>query len=90
MLGNNKKEIAQFSFLMVLIPVIGANLKDILSDGFTGDSGIGVLPVVVGFIAAFVSGLLACKWMINLVKKGKLITFAIYCTIIGFLAILLG
>lgn len=90
MLGNNKKEIAQFSFLMVLIPVIGANIKDILSGGFSGDSGIGVIPIVVGFIAAFVSGLLACKWMINIVKKGKLITFAIYCTIIGFLAILLG
>ncbi len=90
MLGNNKKEIAQFSFLMVLIPVIGANFKDILSGGFSGGSGIGVIPIVVGFIAAFVSGLLACKWMINIVKKGKLITFAIYCTIIGFLAILLG
>lgn len=90
MLGNNKNEIAQFSFLMVIIPVIGANLKDILSGGFSNDSGIGVMPIVVGFIAAFVSGLLACKWMINIVKKGKLITFAIYCTIIGFLAILLG
>ena len=90
MLGNNKKEIAQFSFLMVLIPVIGANIKDILSGGFSNASGIGVIPIVVGFIAAFVSGLLACKWMINLVKRGKLITFAIYCAIIGFLAILLG
>jgi len=90
MLGNNKKEIAQFSFLIVLIPVIGANLKDILSGEFSNVPGIVVIPVIVGFIAAFVAGLLACKWMINLVKKGKLITFAIYCTIIGFLAILLG
>jgi len=90
MLGNNKKDIAQFSFLMVLIPVIGANVKDILSGEFSGASGIGVMPIVVGFIAAFASGLLACKWMINIVKKGKLITFAVYCAIIGFLAILLG
>jgi len=90
MLGNNKKDIAQFSFLMVLIPVIGANVKDILSGEFSGASDIGAIPIVVGFIVAFVSGLIACKWMINIVKKGKLITFAIYCTIIGFLAIFLG
>ena len=90
MLGNNKKDIAQFSFLMVLIPVIGANVKDILSGEFSGASDIGAIPIVVGFIVAFVSGFLACKWMINIVKKGKLFTFAIYCTIIGFLAILLG
>ena len=90
MLGNNKKEIAQFSFLMVLIPVIGANFKDILSGEFSETSDIGIIPIIVGFIAAFVSGLLACKWMINLVKKGKLINFAIYCAIIGILAILFG
>jgi len=90
MLGNNKKDIAQFSFLMVLVPVIGANVKDIFSGEFSRISDIGAMPIVVGFIAAFVSGLIACKWMINIVKKGKLINFAIYCTIIGFLAILLG
>jgi len=90
MLGKNKKEVAQFSFLMVLIPVIGANFKDIISGEFSEGSDIGIAPLIVGFVAAFVSGLLACKWMINLVKKGKLITFAIYCAIIGILAILFG
>lgn len=90
LLGNNKKDIAQFSFLMVLVPVIGANLKEVLSGNFSQGSDIGVLPIIIGFLSAFLSGLLACKWMINLVKKGKLITFAIYCTIIGSLAILLG
>ena len=58
MLGNNKKDIAQFSFLMVLIPVIGANVKDILSGEFSGASDIGAIPIVVGFIVAFVSGLI--------------------------------
>lgn len=90
MLGNKKKDMAQFSFLMVLIPVIGANLKDVLSGEFSEPGNIGVIPLGIGFVTAFASGLLACKWMINLVKRGKLINFAIYCAIIGLLAILLG
>lgn len=87
LLGNKKANIARFSFLMVLIPIIGANLKDI-SDGAATENGIGVLPLIVGFIAAFVSGLLACKWMIGVVKKGKLIYFAIYTFVIGSIAII--
>ena len=85
----NKKEIlAKFSFLMVLVPIIGANLKDIASGEMTSQTSIGVLPLIVGFVAAFVSGLLACKWMIGIVKKGSLIYFSIYCFIIGILAII--
>ncbi|MEN8120959.1 MAG: undecaprenyl-diphosphate phosphatase [Bacteroidota bacterium] len=87
LLGNNKERTARFSFLMVLIPIIGANFKDILDGNLSDTSGVGSLPLIVGFVAAFISGLLACTWMINIVKRGKLIYFAIYCLIIGLLAI---
>ena len=89
-IGNKKELITKFSFLMVLVPIIGANAKSILDgDIFTGD-GIGILPLVVGFLAAFLSGLFACKWMIKIVNKGKLIYFAIYTFIIGTIAIIVG
>lgn len=87
LLGNKKANIARFSFLMVLIPIIGANFKDIY-DGGVSDNAIGVLPLVVGFVAAFISGLLACKWMIGIVKKGNLLYFAIYCFVIGSIAVI--
>jgi undecaprenyl-diphosphatase len=84
LLGNKKESIAQFSFLMVLIPIMGEALLDLLKGGFTSaQSGIPTLSLIVGFVAAFVSGCIACRWMINLVKKGKLIYFAIYCAIAG-------
>jgi undecaprenyl-diphosphatase len=89
MIGNKKEEIAKFSFLMVLIPVIGANLIEI----FSGDiimTGTGWGVILTGFVAAFVSGYFACTWMIALVKKSKLIWFSIYCAVIGLLSILLG
>lgn len=86
-LGNKKNKIAEFSFLMVLIPVIGANVKDIATTNFSADSSISTLSLIIGFISAFVFGLIACKWMIKIVKKGKLIYFAYYCFIIGFIAI---
>jgi undecaprenyl-diphosphatase len=72
---------------MVLIPIIGANAKDIFDGSVAAENGIGVLPLLVGFMAAFISGLLACKWMIGIVKKGKLLYFAIYCFLIGSIAI---
>lgn len=85
LLGNKKANMAQFSFLMVIPPILGEALLDAMKmakgDDVFGD--IGTLPLVVGFIAAFVSGCAACKWMINIVKKGKLIYFAIYCAIAG-------
>ncbi len=87
LLGDKKANIARFSFLMVLIPIIGANFKDIYDGSMSGEDGIGITSLLIGFLAAFISGLLACKWMIGLVKKGKLIYFAIYCTIIGIIAI---
>jgi len=88
LLGNRKANVARFSFLMVLIPILGANFKDIYDGGVGAENGIGALPLLVGFLAAFISGLLACRWMIGIVKKGKLIYFAIYCFIIGSIAII--
>ena len=87
LLGNDKEKTARFSFLMVLIPIIGANIKDILDGSMTSEAGISPVVLTVGFIAAFISGLLACTWMINIVKKGKLIYFAVYCLAIGLIAI---
>ena len=85
LLGNKKEKMAQFSFLMVIPPILGEALLDVLkaAKGEEAFGDISVLPIVVGFIAAFVSGCLACKWMINIVKKGKLIYFGIYCAIAG-------
>lgn len=90
LLGNKKEKMAQFSFLMVIPPILGEALLDLLK-GMKGEEtfgGIELLPMTIGFIAAFVSGCLACKWMINIVKKGKLIYFGVYCAIAGLLTIL--
>ena len=85
LLGNNKAKLAQFSFLMVIPPILGEALLDVLKlvkgEDIAGD--IPTLSLVVGFVAAFLSGCLACKWMINIVKKGKLIWFAVYCFVVG-------
>ncbi len=89
LLGNRKEEITKFSFLMVLIPIIGANMMEILK-GKTDTGKIDITVLVLGFIVAFISGYFACKWMINLVKNSKMIWFAIYCTVIGLLSILLA
>jgi undecaprenyl-diphosphatase len=88
LLGKKKEEIAKFSFLMVLIPIIGANLKDALSGELSNDTSVEFFPLLVGFLAAFISGLLACRWMLKIVKRGKLIYFAIYCLLVGIIAIL--
>lgn len=86
LLGNNKEKVAKFSFLMVLVPILGEAFLDLLKGGFSpAESGISMLSLVVGFLAAFLSGYVACSWMLNLVKKGKLIWFAIYCLIVGLL-----
>ena len=82
---------AQFSFLMVLVPILGEALLDtvkMISEGVTMDNN--TLNLVLGFLAAFISGCFACKFMINIVRKGKLIYFAIYCLIAGGLALLLS
>ena len=89
MLGNRKSDIAKFSFLMVLIPVIGANLVELKSGGFSRE-GTSIAVILAGFVTAFISGYFACKWMISLVKKGNLLWFALYCILIGIISVLLG
>lgn len=85
LLGNKKESMAQFSFLMVIPPILGEAILDVVK-GLKGEAafgGIDTLPMVVGFVAAFVSGCFACRWMINIVKKGKLVYFGIYCALAG-------
>ena len=86
-LGNNKAHMAQFSFLMVIPPVLGEALLDTIKaakEGFSAAFGdLSVMALVVGFVAAFVSGIAACKWMIGIVRRGKLIYFAYYCVAVG-------
>jgi undecaprenyl-diphosphatase len=86
MIGNKKDEIAKFSFLMVLIPVLGANVLEILS-GDAGGTKVSYGVIIAGFIAAFVSGYIACKWMISLVRRSKLIWFSVYCAVVGLITI---
>lgn len=92
MLGVDKEKATRFSFLMVLPPIIGATLlklKDYLEEPAIS-GGIGSVALTVGFLAAFVSGLVACTWMIQIVKRGKLIYFAYYCFAIGIISIILS
>ncbi|MBR1542914.1 MAG: undecaprenyl-diphosphate phosphatase [Bacteroidaceae bacterium] len=86
LLGDKKEKLAQFSFLMVIPPILGEALLDgmkIVKGAAEGGGDISLLALVVGFLSAFAFGCLACKWMIDIVKKGKLIYFAIYCAIVG-------
>lgn len=90
LLGDKKEKMAQFSFLMVIPPILGEALLDLLK-GLEGEEtlgGIDAFPMIIGFVAAFISGCLACKWMINIVKKGKLVYFGIYCAIAGAVTII--
>lgn len=87
MLGNKRPEVARFSFLMVLIPILGANFLDLVTGSFSSDAGVGVMPIIVGFIAAFVVGVFACKAMIKLVSQNRLIWFAVYCAVVAVVAI---
>jgi undecaprenyl-diphosphatase len=130
-LGNRRDEAARFSFLMVILPILAANLIDLIDMGSGGgisasgaaggisaavsggggslsagvdpgglgsygagvcpDGGsIGWVPLITGFAAAFISGLLACRWMLSIVRKGKLLYFGIYCLIVGVIAIAVG
>jgi len=84
LLGNKKGDVAQFSFLMVLMPILGATFLDVIGGEFAPErSGIPIPAMITGFLAAFVSGLFACKVMIAIVKRSKLIYFAIYCAVVS-------
>lgn len=86
LLGIDREKSARFSFLMVVPLIFGKIVKDLLDGGFSGDN-IPVLSLSLGFIAAFITGLIACTWMIAIVKKSKLTYFSIYCFIVGTIAI---
>ena len=89
LLGNKKELLAKFSFLMVIPPILGEALLDGVKvmKGENVFGSVSTTALAIGFVAAFLSGCFACKWMIDIVKRGKLIYFAIYCAIIGIAAI---
>lgn len=93
LLGDNRAKVANFSFLMVIIPILGEgllDLKDILfpeAVEVAAGAAVGLLPVCIGFFASFIVGCMACKWMIDIVKKGKLVWFAVYCAAAGALCL---
>ncbi|MBK3518552.1 undecaprenyl-diphosphate phosphatase [Carboxylicivirga marina] len=86
LMGIDRRKATRFSFLMVVPLILGKMAKDLMDSDFT-TVGTPAIPVIVGFIAAFVTGLFACTWMIKLVKNSKLTYFSIYCAIVGFIAI---
>lgn len=95
LIGDKREQVAKFSFLMVIIPILGEALLDMkkmfgVDAAATADAAVGVLPIVVGFIASFVVGCIACKWMLAIVNKGKLVWFALYCLIVGLVCVAKG
>lgn len=86
LLGNKKEAMAHFSFLMVLAPILGEMFLNIVK-GEVVFSSIGIVEMAAGFVAAFVVGCLACRFMIDIVKRGKLIWFAVYCAAAGVVSI---
>lgn len=92
MIGDKRSRVAYFSFLMVIIPILGEALLDlkelVVTPSQQGDTSVGVLALLVGFFSSFLVGCAACKWMIELVKKGKLVWFSIYCVVMGIICIL--
>ncbi|MDE5636792.1 MAG: undecaprenyl-diphosphate phosphatase [Alistipes sp.] len=87
LLGNSKESVAHFSFIMVIPVILGKMLLDAVS-GEIGAMSVDTAPLVAGFAAAYVSGALACKFMIEVVKRGKLVWFAVYCAAAGLLSII--
>jgi len=89
-IGDRREQVAQFSFFMVVIPILGEALLDLrkMLEAPAGETVLGWLPLLVGFLAAFIVGCLACKWMLEIVKRGKLIWFSLYCVIVGVICII--
>jgi len=92
LLGDKREEVARFSFFMVIIPILGEGLLDLKemfepAQNIVSGSEVSLFAMLVGFVASFVVGCLACKWMLDIVKKGKLVWFAVYCAIAGALCL---
>lgn len=95
LLGDKREEVARFSFFMVIIPILGEGLLDIKkmlapaveSASATSGGDISLFSILIGFVASFVVGCIACKWMLDIVKKGKLVWFAVYCVLAGMLCL---
>ena len=89
LLGNKREDVTQFSFLMVLVPILGETFLSVIGGEFSPQvSGIPISAMVAGFLAAFISGLFACKVMIAIVKRSKLVYFAGYCAAIACAALI--
>lgn len=92
LIGDKRSKVAYFSFLMVIIPILGEallDIKEIISaPTHSPETEVGTVALLVGFFSAFVVGCCACKWMIELVRKGKLVWFSIYCVVMGIICIL--
>lgn len=85
-LGNRRESVARFSFFMVIIPILGEallDLKEMIGDAGSSSAAVGFIPLITGFLASFIVGCLACKWMLNIVKRGKMVWFAVYCAVVG-------
>lgn len=85
LLGNKKAAVAQFSFLMVLAPILGETLLEAAKGELT--AGVATGPLAAGFIASFITGCLACRFMLEIIKRGRLIWFAVYCAVAGIVSI---
>jgi undecaprenyl-diphosphatase len=83
MLGNRRAAVAQVSFLMVIAPILGEALLDVVRGDFSAGLGVGAVSLIAGFVSAFVVGCLACRFMIEMVKRARLVWFAVYCGITG-------
>lgn len=91
LMKNKRDDVARFSFLMVLLPIIGAAILDMLSySEKAGGDSISAGALAAGFLAAYLSGLVACSWMIRLVRRGNLYWFAFYCMVVGIVSIVAG
>ena len=89
--GIERSRAIRFSFLMVLIPIFGANFLKIISVSEQATAGsMDVAPMVIGAVTAFLAGVVACRWMLNIVRRGKIEYFSIYCVIVGITAIIAG
>lgn len=86
LLGNKKTAVAQFSFLMVLLPILGETFLEVVKGELT--AGVGTVPLVAGFLASFITGCLACRFMLEIVQRGRLIWFAVYCAAAGLVSII--